>query len=422
MKICPRKNSGSTLLVCVFIASIIAVALVAYLRLIASQDVSAARSTGWNAAMPVLEAGIEEAMAHLNVNRGNLNSAGWTVASGGNYSMQRNWGDGYYRVTISTNKLPTITSTGFIRVPASTNYVSRTVSVIASNSPGAGIQVKNFVDLNGNSVVIDSFDSTSSLYSSNGIYAISKRTANARVNCNAGIVNSVNVGNADIWGSVATGPGGTVYTGANGSVGDLDWHNAGSTGVQPGAVTDNAAVVVPDPPPPPTGLFLPPLPGLVGLKLYPYVLGNAVYQITGKLSSSAYVSGNATLIVTGDVSFSGSDSLIIAPGASLKLYCYGNVKFGGGTIENLGGFAKDLIIYGMPTCASIDFSGGTSFTGQVLAPNADVVGGGGGSQIMNYIGSLQAKSFTMNGKFQFHYDESLGNNGAAYVIISWNEL
>jgi len=49
---------------------------------------------------------------------------------------------------------------------------------------------------------------------------------------------------------------------------------------------------------------------------------------------------------------------------------------------------------------------------------------GGGYTNTDYVGALMANSIKMNGKYSFHYDESLGNRGAnsRFIITSWNEV
>ena len=419
MRIRLSQQSGSALIVCLCVAGITGVALVAYLSLVSNENVAVARSQSWNAAMPIVEAGLEEALAHLNANskQKNLQCCGWSW-SGTKFIQQRNWGDGYYVVSITSNRHPVIVSRGFAPIPLTTNYLSRTVMVTCTNLGGGGVTVKSKVDLNGNSIVIDSFDSTDPSSSTAGIYDPAKRRDGARVKSELGIQNAVNVGNADIWGTVAIAPGGTVYTGPMGSVGDLAWHNAGNIGVQPDAVATDASVTIPDPPAPPGGAVTP-----IGLNvggITVYTLGDGVWVVPS-MQDTFNITGNATLIVNGVAKTGAANPVTIAPNASLTLFVYGSMQFGGGNLVNSSGMVTNLTIYGMSTCTSIDFNGGTTFTGVILAPTADVTAGGGGGTFMNLIGSLQAKSFTMSGKLQLHYDEAL-NPKKPYSITSWNEL
>src|SRR5215510_14688840 len=95
-----RSRQGSILMVTVCIAIIIGIVLIACLNLVKSQNQAVVRSQAWNACMPVIEAGIEEAMAHLN-NPANVSFAvnGWTQ-NGDVYSRTRNLQGDFYFVNI----------------------------------------------------------------------------------------------------------------------------------------------------------------------------------------------------------------------------------------------------------------------------------------------------------------------------------
>ena len=61
------RTSGNTLLLCVVMMGLIAFLLVVYLTLVKNQNAVTARSQGWNSAMPIIEAGLEDALAHINM-------------------------------------------------------------------------------------------------------------------------------------------------------------------------------------------------------------------------------------------------------------------------------------------------------------------------------------------------------------------
>ena len=86
---------------------------------------------------------------------------------------------------------------------------------------------KNKIDLNGNWVRTDSFDSsdTTGTYNTNGRYDPAKAKDGGDVATNSRLIDSLDVWNADIYGHVSTGPGGTVVIGPNGAVGDKAWIN-----------------------------------------------------------------------------------------------------------------------------------------------------------------------------------------------------
>ena len=73
--------------------------------------------------------------------------------------------------------------------------------------------------MNGNDIYTDSFDSTDPSKSTGGLYDYAKRQTKGNVATNSTLSNSLTIGNADIYGEVATGAGGTVKMGKNGSVG-----------------------------------------------------------------------------------------------------------------------------------------------------------------------------------------------------------
>src|SRR5439155_14719865 len=109
-------SQGSTLVVTLVIAGVIGLTLLAYLSWSSTQNKLTARSQYWNAALVSAEAGIEEALTHLNYTPATHQTNGWTL-SGTNYSRQRDFGDGYYVVQISTNEPPVITVQGYVRAP-----------------------------------------------------------------------------------------------------------------------------------------------------------------------------------------------------------------------------------------------------------------------------------------------------------------
>src|SRR5437763_7727882 len=87
IKINQTKNQGSVLLVTLCTAWVIGIALVSYLTLVANQNRTTYHSQSWSGCIPVLEAGIEEALTQLNVNNGegvaNAVSRGRTLVTNG---------------------------------------------------------------------------------------------------------------------------------------------------------------------------------------------------------------------------------------------------------------------------------------------------------------------------------------------------
>jgi hypothetical protein len=105
--------------------------------------------------------------------------------------------------------------------------------------------VKGQIDLKGNNISTDSYDSSNPLESTNGQYDPAKAGNRGDVATNLGITDSLHVGNANIYGHTQTGAGGSVYIGPNGAIGDHTWQ-ASNLGVEPGWYSDTANFCFPD--------------------------------------------------------------------------------------------------------------------------------------------------------------------------------
>ena len=271
-----RWEQGNTLLLTIVVTGLIGFLLAAYLTLVQSQNGANVRSQSWNSAMPLVEAGIEDALQHLNKNGapgGRLDTDGWT-GGGSTYNLAtpRYLGDAFYSVTITdffpgtaTNS-PIVESKGYVLMPlvlasaqsallATVNGGSSTISYLGRGVRAhtrqdfifsKGMVAKNSIDMNGNNVHTDSFDSMDPLHSTNGAYYAAWAKDNGDVAVNASLTNSLNAGNADIYGHVSVGPGGTIAVGAQGSIGSTSWHLNGSGGVESGWSKNDMNVSFPD--------------------------------------------------------------------------------------------------------------------------------------------------------------------------------
>jgi hypothetical protein len=245
-------TGASALLVALVIGSILCVFVVYYLGLIAQQNRFSVRSQAWNVAITISEAGIEEALQHLNVNATNLNADGWTY-TGSLYVRSNTLPDGNaYRVTINVSEAskPEIISRAYISVTTlarnnppvcfaaagvgSDSVLTRAVRVRCARGSmfTKAMVAKHTIDLNGNNINTDSFDSGDPAHSTiDGHYNPATAKDAGDIASNDTIVSAVSVGNANIHGHVATGPGGSVSVGAQGAVGPYSWQNAGGRGV-----------------------------------------------------------------------------------------------------------------------------------------------------------------------------------------------
>lgn len=222
-----KSQRGSALLVTLTATVILGTALASYLKLVQYQNSAVVRSQVWNSAMPLCEAGIEDALAHLN-NIGEHNRAvdGWTL-DGDQYYMKRSLGNSKYEVWINGSNQPIVTAIGYATDSISQKQIKRTV-LVQTTRFGAGMRgiiTKDGLEMNGN-CMIDSFDSEDPAFSTAGRYDPAK----AKDNGFAGSLYANVFADGDgIWGFVGTGPNGTV----TGNVGDSAWM-ASNTGIQPG--------------------------------------------------------------------------------------------------------------------------------------------------------------------------------------------
>jgi hypothetical protein len=434
MKICTRKEAGTIMVTALVVSAIMGAALASYMGIVRSQHRAVARSVAWNTALPVAEAGVEEALAHLNFESNRVIS-GWVLV-GTNYVKSRtNTAAGTrYEVSISTNALrPVIVAKAYVTAPMTTNVIKRGVRVACTNRNTAikGMLAKGAMKFGGD-VITDSFDSTDAAASTGGRYDPAKKRANGYMGTNgknAGII-GVN-GSVQLYGSVATGPNGTISASGGAKIGDTAWQAGGSSGVQPGHSADDMNVYFPDVQVPFVGGFSIPLPlgllaSLISGTNYTYALGNGTYQMSSLSMSSKeamIITGDAILYVTGDVSLAGQSYIYIAPGASLNLYVAGNTSIAGQGVSNPSGQAKSFKYFGLPTNTSVKFSGNSTFAGVIYAPQADFTMSGGGSSVIDFVGASTTSTVTMSGSYNFHYDESLANTtDALYVASSWDEI
>jgi hypothetical protein len=519
MKLNRSLQAGSAMLVTIMTSMIIGISLASYLQYSVTQSRSIARSQIWNTSIPAAEAGVEEALAHINDSAIGTNFAlnGWTRV-GDEFTRTGLVSGSRYSVRISTNRYPIIYSTGYTADNRTGAEYSRTVRVTTSSfSTGMkGIVAKGDVVMNGITSV-NSFDSEDERYSTFGRYDENETK-------DGGYVASVygNVTGSTIYGTVGTGPTGT----ATGNIGDFNWV-ANNTGIQPGAYNNDVNFAFPAVQAPFDGGAAAPMPGVHTLTNFAYwstmvtttyyptnpaspvttnLLGtmtvtnyptgqsgiitntthmrtktmpadgtyiNMVVQGAWKeydlITSYSYTSRtftysmtatnattttelynnvliadryqvenltmagsqkmlvlgtNVTLYITGNFSMSGSSEVIIAPGASLKLYIGGSTSLSGNGIFNYTLDASKFMYYGLPSNTSISISGNAAFTGVIYAPSANVTLNGGGVTNYDVVGAIVANTCTMNGNFEFHYDERLGRSQvlAKYTVASWREI
>src|SRR5213596_2592273 len=120
-----RANcQGSALLLTLLTASVIGITLASYLTFVANQSRSTVRSLSWNSCVPVMEAGVEEALTHINYQGpNNLGTNGWVLGADNLYHKTRWFGDSYCDVSIQPVDPPVIISAGYVPGPANSPSV-----------------------------------------------------------------------------------------------------------------------------------------------------------------------------------------------------------------------------------------------------------------------------------------------------------
>ncbi len=466
-----KRADGSVMFVCLSILAVAGILLVSHLVLVQTQLNSVARSQVWNSAIALTEAGLEEGLAEVNRGSPSINSNaiitspwgwtngissdGWSAGTNGQFSLTRyvsgsSSGSNYYTVTVDISSgTPTITSAGVaaftsvlwgscavpqpfvaaVGVGTSTNTsLGRKVQIQTVLNPlfTVGILTRSNFDMNGNNTTVDSFDSTSTNYSTGGQWDANKRKANGNVATDSGVIGDISIGNGNIYGHVYTGPGtaqSAVQVGPNGAVGDLAW-NAGNSGIESGYWTGNFNTAIPDVPTPTfAGAALPAAIGGV-ITLHG---GNYTVTANGAPSAPLVITAPTTLWVQGSFS---PGALIITNSGSLILYVGqaagsgDSLSLAGNTVYNQPGIAANLQMFGLPSLTSISLAGNAGFIGAIYAPEANFTGGGGGNNRLDSSGSLIVNSVKLNGHWNFHYDESLASSGASrgWITKNWTEL
>lgn len=410
----PLRRAGAAVVFTVTVMAVLGLAIAAYMTMVSTRNNSVMRSQAWNACVAVAEAGVEEALAHARENFiTNMLDNNWTL-SGSNYFKSRRIDSNYFRVFISTNIPYVIRSEGHVFMPWAGRYIQRTIRIdtISQGMYSKALVVKNSVEMNGNNVRVDSYDSRDALKSTLGQYDPLKAQANGDVACTEGLINSVNVGNANVWGRVITGPQGGVAVGPNGAVGSRVWQLAGSSGIEPGWWLTDMNMNFPNVKAPYTA-GTPPASG----GGWDYILDGGNY-LASSLNGKMFVKGNATLYVTGSADIT---TLKIQNKANLTLYVGGS-RLSLTTVQNENAVknATNLFLYGLPACKQLNIGQNTDLTAVIYMPSARFRFNGG----IEVSGCIVAASGELTGHSQFHYDEALTPKGQprAFLVSSWNEL
>jgi hypothetical protein len=412
----------TALFMCLVIMSVMA----SFLALVSSRYKITVRARSWNAALPLAEAGVEEALTHLQ-NDANATDNGWTASTVGGQPVnvkQRKFADGsYFDVTLygAASGSPVIYSTGFVLSPLSiNNYISRTVKIggaKATASVNVGFGTIEDLQMNGKGVAVDSFNSSDPALSSKGQYDPTKTSKNGNL---ASVSGTVDLGNHSMAGSIY------LNTGAKSVV---------ALGQMSGTTYSKQKLSYPD-------VVLPKVNWLAA-PVSKVANGKTVTTVHDfNLDGDYYVADSFGITVEPGVkvrvrldtkSFDPSSiNILSAANSSGSLTIYqveGTVSLSGNATVN-SGQARNFHYFGLPEVDNIKFSGNSTFIGVIYAPQADFTLSGGGSNL-GFIGSSITKTISMNGNYNLHYDEDLGIAGSGsggggssstVTVNSWQEL
>jgi hypothetical protein len=407
------KNSGSILVAAMFFVFVIGVLSLVYLLLVQNSNNMVIRAQTWNSALPVAEAGIEEGMANLNQQGISTSSNAISFSA-----FSRSLNGGTYSVNSSaTGVVSTIISTGIVSAPVTGGNISRTVRVTAQRQGlfSKGMISMTYINLNGNGVISDSYNSLLGAYDPN---------ATPGTNGDIAAVNGlVNLGNHIIDGNLYLGPNSTLTNNPNGGVtGTIytDWNMPFSDVSLPTTDTNNYTII------------WSPAPGTSSSHTFTnsgyYIINDtgdlnvaAGVTVTLDVKVSNYDLSKATISISGGTTNAGT---IVMYQESGSLTLGGSA--GGGALNNPPSVPsnqpKNFTYFGLPGVTSISLKGSSDFIGVIYAPEADLTLSGGGSK-QNLMGSFIAKSLTISGGYNIHYDTSLaGYYYGYYVAGSWQEL
>ncbi len=419
-----NEQKGSILIIAVLFAAIAAISIGSYIRLAGGEMRLANAQFYSNASLNLAEAGIEEALYAFN--QGDWSEKGWGQSDNANV-RSNHFSDialgegavGDIRVRVHDARFPNPTIYAQAEVLSGTGRMTvkqievtlRRRSLFAN-----GITSRNNVKFSGGNVFVASYRSSDPDWTTLDGGSVASVSVEE---------DSVDVGNAEIFGTVATGQqwpkirNGMVY--GNDTPDGLD--------VDPNRVSTDFSSSFPEissPEPENWHYFT-----KDGEET---VLGDGDFPETTQYVKASdinlagedilRVEGSVVLIVDGDINVAGSAQFILEEGASLQVYVSGDMDVRGNGWINEGGVPSSLQVYGMGADEqSFSIGGGAQWHAAIYAPNAVMAMNGGGNS-GEFRGAIVGKEVTMNGNSQFYYDEELRDleGESDFAMASWREL
>ncbi len=419
------EKKGSILIVAIFFTAIIGVLIISYLKVASGELKRSDKTFLYNTLLNLSEAGAEEVTWALN----NDDWTGWQEIDSAMVKRLSNVdiGNGnkaiiYTYVENYDGTSPVIYTEGNFKDNDGTVLRKQLRLDLTTRGVFAnGLTSKDALRFVGGNVKIDSYNS------SNGDYDSVLNRNDKGTAASISVANdAVDLGNAEVYGYVATG-GADPVVGPNGKIYGSDTPNG--VDIDSGRITKDFYMNFPD-------ISIPALANAITT----YPSGNTV-TIGGsedlpdeyKLSSidinsnqKLIIDGVAILIIDNDIDVKGE--IEIKDGGQLTIYVDGDVTIGGNGFANKTNKPEKLVIYGTSTTngdKTIKLHGKGSLQAAVYAPYSKIDLKGGGGDIGKFSGAVVGYKIFFNGNYEFHYDEQLASfdgDNETFKLKSWREL
>jgi len=421
----PRAQRGSVLLTAMLVAVAIGVGLVGYLTLSRTSLKLAHRTFFANDAANLAEAGVEEALYCFNQMGTGVAPAtawsGWTLSGTTArrtlppFNRDQN-GVGIVRVYVEgydgTSATPSVLAQAALTPFDGSAPIVKTVQIGLKKGGGRndGVVALNGLTLR-NFTTIDSFNSNPG-QSATGpwlAYNPTIATADAPVVVPAG---TANLGTGKIYGTLSLGP--TVASPpasqvTGGIVTNVSYAYSLPTYPAPSSVSQSYNV----------GSTLPATLPVTGH--LPAADGRYYYFTTDDIAAVTISAGKSVTIV--GTSSKMTSGLAVQAGATCEIYIDGPITLNKGRDITNSDWAGSLRIY-TTTTNNCNIGDKSQFVGCLFAPNAALQASGNDAANM-IVGMFVAKTITISGNFDIHFDEALraaASTGNTWAVTSWFEM
>jgi hypothetical protein len=378
-----KSRRGSLLIVAMLLSAIIAIFLTSYVQLSLNALNLSNRSFYSNAAMNLVDTGLEQAMWAIN-NSNNWTGAGFSTYSTGQYrgtfpssttSYSLSGGAaGQVKVWANpTGANPEVVAEAIITLPTGNQIIKEAeIYMTQSSFFKDGLVAKNTITFSGNNASVDSWNSSTTdaptgqtpitapvPYISSGVYQ--NATDSGKIGSTSVAVDSLSISNANINGYAAVGGNSSsdLSVGAQGYVGPYGTANGT---INPAYVTYDFTTSFPDASAPTNSSIT--LSAISGATSLPRAGDSGVSVTSSGVTTTTYyynvstigLSGNGDILTIGgsststskvnvvitltnppgatDVAITGKGGITIAKNATLAMYAPGNVSIAGNGITN----------------------------------------------------------------------------------------